>query len=439
MPFPIDASSAFRFPSELLSLATAVRDAGDYDESRWIEWKSRLPLADHHGQVHLVRQILGFANRDPKTAAQWAEGYGYLLVGVSPGEVRGVTPVDPQVLSQDLTPYLGADVMWSPEYITLDDAAVLIVVIGPPRPGDLIHFLRKDIVNPKDQSVTYREGAIFVRRHGEVHAANHDERLMLQRRLRAGADVLEGLTVSSGPLEVSPLSQLRIREAVTEDRDRLLAAQYDPNDDEASPVRWRTKSDPRTLEEYTQEVDTYLEKMFLAYRNRLETELAEHEAAGLILSICNGTDRSFLGLQLTATLRGASVQIAESKTRASGPMNLPREPEPLGTPQIETSSFFSSSVTFPLLDQSLFVRPAWEAREISDGIFLKFDPVDLRPHTSLELERVPLWIEAAPGTTLTIEWRAASTSAQGDMADTLTVETINSTLEPFASVTEDRV
>jgi hypothetical protein len=187
MSFPIDASRAFRLPRELQRLAAAVRDAGDYDETRWIEWKSRLDLTASHGRLHLIKQILGFANRDPQVAAQWAEGYSYLLVGVSPGSVKGVTAVDHQRLTQDLSPYVGDDVTWSPEYVRLDGVTVLVVVVTPPRPGDLIHFLRKDIPDQRGEGVLHREGTIFIRRHAESKVANHDERLMLQRRLRASA------------------------------------------------------------------------------------------------------------------------------------------------------------------------------------------------------------------------------------------------------------
>ncbi|MES9608098.1 hypothetical protein [Actinomadura sp. NPDC000929] len=109
MPFPIeDLSRPFRRPSELRRLVEAVRAADDKDESLWVEWKSTLDLTSQPGLLHLVRQILGFANRDPEVAAQWCEGNAYLLVGVSPGQLQGVAGVDPQRLVQTLQPYLGA-------------------------------------------------------------------------------------------------------------------------------------------------------------------------------------------------------------------------------------------------------------------------------------------------------------------------------------------
>jgi hypothetical protein len=92
----------------LRRLADAVRNASDYDETRWIAWKSNLDLTSDHGQLHMIKQILGFANRDPSVAKRWAEGHAYLLVGVDPRRLKGVTAVDTQTLSQNLKPYIGA-------------------------------------------------------------------------------------------------------------------------------------------------------------------------------------------------------------------------------------------------------------------------------------------------------------------------------------------
>ncbi|MEU6718256.1 hypothetical protein ABZ897_42890 [Nonomuraea sp. NPDC046802] len=68
MGLVIDTSRPFRFPSELTKLVRAVYEASDVDETRWIEWKSTLDLAGPGAVHHLVRQILGFANREPAVA-----------------------------------------------------------------------------------------------------------------------------------------------------------------------------------------------------------------------------------------------------------------------------------------------------------------------------------------------------------------------------------
>ena len=74
VPFPIDVSKPFRYPSELKRLVQAVRAAGEYDETRWIEWKRSLDLTAVEGIRHIARQILGFANREPRVAARGRAG-----------------------------------------------------------------------------------------------------------------------------------------------------------------------------------------------------------------------------------------------------------------------------------------------------------------------------------------------------------------------------
>jgi hypothetical protein len=145
VPFPIDVSKPFRYPSELKRLVEAVRLAGDYDETRWVEWKRTLDLTATEGTRHIVRQILGFANRDPHVAAQWACGYAYLLIGASPEALMGVTPIDPEQLVSKIRPYVGSHITWTPEYVEVDGVTILVIIVEPPRPGDEIHALRKQL------------------------------------------------------------------------------------------------------------------------------------------------------------------------------------------------------------------------------------------------------------------------------------------------------
>lgn len=68
--------------------------SADQSRSRWLEWKSRLDVAKAEGTFAVPKAILGFANWMPDVAAQWAEGHGYLLVGVEDEALHGVTTDD---------------------------------------------------------------------------------------------------------------------------------------------------------------------------------------------------------------------------------------------------------------------------------------------------------------------------------------------------------
>lgn len=179
---PIDSSRPFLSSSELHDLAAAVRDAGVHDESRWIEWKKTLDdLNGPSARIHIVKAIQGFANRDPDMAARRAGGFAYLLVGVEPGNVRGVTTVDHNTLEQSLEPYISPHVRWTSEYIKLDDKDILVIVVDPPRAGDPIHYLRKGLKAGNDRLV-HAEHLVFVRRNARTVKANDWDMTRLQER-----------------------------------------------------------------------------------------------------------------------------------------------------------------------------------------------------------------------------------------------------------------
>lgn len=77
------------------------------DETRWLEWKSRLDVSKAEGAFAVSKAILGFANRMPDLAAQWAEGHAYLLVGVEEEAVHGITRHDIEKVDAWLARYIG--------------------------------------------------------------------------------------------------------------------------------------------------------------------------------------------------------------------------------------------------------------------------------------------------------------------------------------------
>ena len=111
MVLDIDTSQALRTADELTALIRAIYDSdGAVDEETpWVEWKGTLPLDKPAGQFPIAKAILGFSNRDPERARTACDGVAYMVVGVGPGSVDGVTPVDGATLikasagtSQDL-------------------------------------------------------------------------------------------------------------------------------------------------------------------------------------------------------------------------------------------------------------------------------------------------------------------------------------------------
>jgi hypothetical protein len=220
----LDAATlrAIRGPSARLALVRAVRDGGLVTtETDWIEWKSRVDLQDKRARMeHMIRHILGFANRDPGRAARIAEGCAYLLLGVEPRRLDGVEQVDPAVLESWVRPYLEPNgPQWDAAYVELDGKAVLVVTVEAPRWGDPAFPLRKALDPLED-------GTIFIRRLGKTERASAAEIDQLFARAARGTQVLQVAVGSWSSANI--ITPVEVQQADTDawiqsERSRLLS------------------------------------------------------------------------------------------------------------------------------------------------------------------------------------------------------------------------
>jgi Putative DNA-binding domain len=437
VPFPIDVSRAFRYPSELKRLAEAVHGAGDYDETRWIEWKSTLDLQSSGGIHHIARQVLGFANRDPQSAAVWADGNAYLVIGVSPGQYSGVTLIDPERLVSQIQPYVGADITWTPESIEVGGVDVLVVVVEPPRPGDPIHVLRKDLP-------PYRKGTVLIRRHGQVVQADDDEMAMLQRRLLArAAQIAVAVDPAVPAIETQPDFKGLLDSWAERERTSRLAARDEAADDE-EPVSVigmfsaGLSRDPRSVEQYARQIDTYLTECRDPQLQRAIWHFARHRPAMLALRMTNSSERNYTQVRVIAEIDNDAVLGFEKNLLKAIDDDLPRlppPPSPLGTPMGGRSTGLSGFGLghLPQLRYNAVPRPlralgrSWQVRTIAKGIqHIEFDPCDLRPHETIELTPVPLIVHAASGAAISVEWAATATNADGKLGGSIALSVSDS-------------
>lgn len=79
-------------------------------ETNALEWKGSFDLTSKRDLTKIVKGILSFANRQPDEASRAFGGCAYLLVGVEPGALAGVQPIDAARLESSLVPYIGHDV-----------------------------------------------------------------------------------------------------------------------------------------------------------------------------------------------------------------------------------------------------------------------------------------------------------------------------------------
>jgi hypothetical protein len=194
MAVMIDTSRAPRTPDELSSLVQAVVHALPSDELDWIEWKLDMDLGSKATQGTIARHILGMANRKPEDAQRHVQGYGYLVIGLEPGNLGGITAVDPSQLGLGVQPYLGSEgPTWSPHYVQEDSHTVLVITVEPPQVGHHIFTLQKDFSFPtlKGDRKTYLAGTIFIRYPGRTEIARPGDIRALEERYAAPAQAAE--------------------------------------------------------------------------------------------------------------------------------------------------------------------------------------------------------------------------------------------------------
>ncbi|GAA2156906.1 hypothetical protein GCM10009760_58410 [Kitasatospora kazusensis] len=439
MAIPLDISQAFRFPDEVAQLVAAVVAAGGDDESSWIEWKERLELARDEQFQHLPHTVLGFANRDPATAAQWAQGYGYLIVGAEPSLCPGITPMDPGDLSEKLRGYIGDRIGWHPQYVDLEGVKVLVIAVDPPRPGDPLHTLRKPLRN-------FRPGVLFTRLPGQTVQASPDHVEMLERRLLTGANGLDVTVATEGEqiLEHAADGEAIIKRWGTEqlkDRIRPLEQSSPPSEAKgASPFAPHVAgvlaqigpliAERRSTEAYTVEVGNYVSACQQVMGKRLKQLHADHPANQLRLTLTNNTDRPFAAVQVTVQVRGAWHIDPGAYDWAP----LPEEPAPWGTNTALTTPYINLSVPYPTGPASLapLRRPVGaQVQQAERDVIITYPPLDLRPHARHQLPIITLAAASQPelGQSVSVTWKSTSTNVNGQCHGSIDLARRESTLD----------
>lgn len=154
----------------------------DASELTELEWKLHWDFSPSNPKrAGLAKHIVAMANRDPDRAAQMFAGHAYIVIGVEPGEVRGVDPLDPADVDQMLRPYTGSEIGWHSANVEFGGKNVLVVVVDPPRWGDPVHALRKGSEDPETGEV-FEKQTVYVRRPGTSTPADAEELARLEKR-----------------------------------------------------------------------------------------------------------------------------------------------------------------------------------------------------------------------------------------------------------------
>jgi hypothetical protein len=402
MSLNIDHSKAFRTPLQLRALVEAIKVAGEHDESDWIEWKSSYDLNEKSTKVTLARHILGMANRSVQKSAQTAGGYGYIAVGIEPGNTPGISTIDLADLEAGIRPYLGTDgPEWIPSYVTIDGKQILIISVDPPSDGDPIHTLRKDFDK-------YFAGMVFVRRIAKTVPAGPGEIAQLTQRARNQQQRQSiNLEARESPCGVPSWSWLSdaISYRIEKEREAVAEAGRRPTE----RLFGASIRDVRSPEQYQEEASEYLERFANYVSEDLIRDYIHGGRGPLFLRVQNPQEFSYQNVRVEIDLpQGVSAFLASDYIEEPW---RPRRPLPMGRDTMFTSLTSSGIVTSPHLPKSLLAEDVeWDIQIERIVCNIK----SLRAEENLPLPLVHLMAsEGQEPSTKTAAWSITADNAVG--------------------------
>lgn len=311
MALDLDTSRQLRSLSELADLVEAIATAPSTEsEPDWVEWKSEADLTDRKWQARIAKLIAGFANRNPAVAKLQAGGCGYLVIGVEPGTVAGITPVDNAILHDGVSRYIGTAPRWSPRYVAHTGQQVLVITIEPPEFGDRITSILREYTDQTGTSEC-RAGDVPVRRSGKtVHASQADYDMLTERFAASQAQASSGLTVEAIETVVAIPVAWGTNETemwLRQQRTTLLTPLQRRMDDSLDPLVSRALlgvSDGRRPEQYVEEVESYLADAAALLPDMARAVALKNRTPGMRLAVVNQTEHNFAAVEVEVSLDG---------------------------------------------------------------------------------------------------------------------------------------
>lgn len=316
------------------ALVDAVAASDDRVERHYLEVKSDLDLSQKNDIAKIAKFILGSANRLPSVAGAAFEGYGVMVIGVAPGDARGVPPVEVLELDKIVSQYLGAsgprwDVVRVP--VTGSTNEVLVIVVDPPEDGQDPFLCRK-------QGENLSNGRVYVRADGETREAKAEELdLLLQRgKFQAAPEVSFEVDIAgmAYPVGIDDARTIDVYIAQTKQRllDALPQPEPEPNDDyhdvfsvarsatgganmaammqeimKGSALAggaFGTDPESRTEEQYRASIVRWEERVRAKWREAPDT-LAGYPLDGVSIRVSNATKTFFHDVEVKIHLEGA--------------------------------------------------------------------------------------------------------------------------------------
>lgn len=454
MSLALDTSKPFRSPQRQRDLVQALADAPtSTQESNWIEWKGDADMSQQRWQVELARQVLGFANRDPVTAAKSAGGCGYIVFGATPGHLLGTRHVDASKLEDGVSKYVGRPPKspeWAPHYVEFDGGhEVLVITVEPPSYGDPIWTCLKGfqpderVASPVNEgsAKSVRRGAIYTRRKASTETAQPEDVEMLTRRACTTDTRISGVSLSTlsnstgvaidlrevvtdrwaegerAALQVRPRSAPKVRTSHSEDAivlDTVLKLST------ISSHAASFATEPRTAAQYQEEVDAYVEKGVKKMPLVLTYHAIERGLGRIEVLLTNESKRNLREVEVELVFEEKGV--AAFFEGEIGYQSMPDRPLEFG----KGSRFgsLSRTIRMPYIPQFPALPTIRRGHIENDrSARITFGSVDLYPKKAELLE--PFFLITHPvhaGTMLTAGWAAVAKDVDDTQEGVLQVE-----------------
>ncbi|GHB71110.1 hypothetical protein GCM10010331_68670 [Streptomyces xanthochromogenes] len=408
------------------ALINAILGASSADETRWLEWKSRLDVARAEGAFSVSKAILGFANRMPDVAAQWADGHAYLVVGVEEGALHGVETHDVEKVDAWLGRYLGTFDRYQFTYVPFDNGDearnVMIVDVFPPRWGDPVHPLCKEHQN-------FYPGTVFHRYSGKTMPARPTEIDALSERARRAAKrVTVDVSLAAGAVALVPPTQdmrVKILEFLREEQMEQLGTGKPTGKDRAASAfgayaqvsdvyRMMKPADRRSPEDFREEVDQYLRDYDAAMQQSLVHAI--HDAGKpLTLRLTNPSEDNLTKVEVVLSLPDT---VWAHATDEDDKVGWPHPPRKYGT----AAPSIRMLTGMPPIRALLPPLPSPAIEQEEGCTIVRFLPVNLRPHETVTLTPITVYsAQEAPEVVFSGQWRATATNVSGKVQRSLPI------------------
>lgn len=385
----IDTSRALRTDDELLQLVAAIHGSRpEAQETNWLEWKSSLDLTKAPGKFAVAKAVLGFANRSVDDARLTTGGVAYMVVGVEPGAAAGVAAIDHANLTPGIKTYASTP-RFTPRTLRYAGVEVLVVMVEPPEPGDLVHSLQK-------QYDKFDAGVVFHRGPARTAPAGPKEiEMLVERRVQGALQPQLDLTLRA---EAKPLTRFT---ASVEELDEWLSRHEKhvranggrppepppPTPEPRSPMDITRSAgmdamrlfgryvNPKDAEEFDRRVQSYLTAMRRRLLDHIVKDIVEDDDTNTVhFAVGNETDHPVSGVQITVRVPRDGLLVYTTPPSVNDLPDLPKWPDPMDQwlPNIP-GAMLRSAHPYALHLHSASVEDTPDAFEVT------WDIGDLRP------------------------------------------------------------